>query len=202
MKIFRVDERNPVAQLAESAETAIDLRLSPNGQFVAARSAGGVVVTDIAASRRVWSLDRAISRLEFSADSQAAIVGLPDGTIVAIDLMTSREVSRFRSRFTPLLFAVQPAATNLAVADTVDFEGIEIWDWAQAKKLMAMRISDKAPLSALAWSPDSQNLAVGVGDTRCAEIWDLGEKRVLKTFEGHVRKESHRSRIIRPVPFY
>ncbi len=66
-------------------------------------------------------------------------------------------------------------------------EEAQIWDAATGKLLSTYQVSSAAlnqPFSAIAWSPDSKEIALSDG-TSAVQIWDVTTGKLLLTYQGH-----------------
>ena len=136
-----------------------------------------------------WLRPVAFLHTEFTADSRRIVIGCRDGSIVRRSTWPLAEkCARLRTGFRPSLFALHPDGTQIAIVDEARHAGVEIWDLEPGKKVAELPLGEDGPASALTWSPEGRRLAVGLGDTNRAEIWDLAQKRPLVVLEGHAQR--------------
>jgi serine/threonine protein kinase/WD40 repeat protein len=186
--VHRVGQREPIARVIGPGAPLGRLWISPDGRSLAIAGADALQVRDIDAGRVVLHRAGKAVSLEFDSDSHRAAIGLADGTVVLADVTDGRELTRFQAGFTPAPLALRADGTRLAIADEFRDTGVQIWDLEPPRKAAVLRLAERGPAVALAWSPDGHRLGVGLANSSAAEIWDIAARRPSVVLEGHAQR--------------
>jgi serine/threonine protein kinase/WD40 repeat protein len=186
--VHRVGQRGPIARVTDLGAAPARIWISPDGRSLAIALLDRLELRDIDAGRVVLALAGKALRIDFAANSRRAAIGFADGTIVLADVVAGREVARFNAGLGTTPMALRPDGSRLAIADKRRNSGVEIWDLDPPKKAAILRLVERGPALALAWSPDGRRLGIGLVGTPTAEIWDVAERRPVVTLEGHAQE--------------
>ena len=161
-----------------------DLRLSPNGKFLA--------VLDEHHALQIWRVADGTPLLReeprpcldavFSPDSRQLAFGQGD-RILTIDVASGKETNRWRLPSKAYTLAFHPRDRRLAVG-YAESRVASVYDSAQGSHVADLPVglmNDQV----VAWHPDGARLAVAGTDPRI-QIWDVAAKRRLAMLEGHV----------------
>lgn len=183
INIRRVSDGAEIRRI-ETHQSAREVSLSPNGQFVATLDEHNAV--------RIWRVIdgepllsqalRPCTTMTFGADSRQIAVAKEEWILV-IDLASGRETHRWRLPATASSLAFCPDQRRLAVGYSKR-QVVSIYDSAKGSHIADLPIGSLgAPV--LAWHPDGSRLALSGYDPRI-QIWDIGSRQKLATLEGHV----------------
>jgi serine/threonine protein kinase/WD40 repeat protein len=186
--VRRVGQQEPVARMIDFGGAPAQLWFSPDGRSLAIATADGLQVRDVDAGRVTLARAGKAVRVDFAADSRRAAIGFEDGTIVLADVAAGREVARFTAGHRPWPMALRPDGSRLALGDELRDTGVEIWDLEPPRKAATLRLTERRPAFALAWSPDGRRLGIGLVGSPLVEIWDVAERRPVVTLEGHAQE--------------
>jgi WD40 repeat protein/DNA-binding SARP family transcriptional activator len=145
----------------------------------------------------------------FSADSGTLYTCSLDGTVIKWDLGSQRRFGRLfttgartltPNAVTPITppLAVSPDGSQFAAQTAANTVGIFSVDTLRRK--ISLRVARDATITALAWSPDGAELAVG-GDGGLLQLWDVsGTPHLVRSF-GALRPTSKAPEAITSVAF-
>ena len=180
-----------------SGEQVKRLAFSPDGRRVAGVTHDGVMVWPAAGGhgRLLIPVDGSLAEVTFSPDGRNLIVGAcgcpPDALegVRIYDASTGRLLRRLPG--TRLMQAVElsPDGSRLATADWELGRGagkakVQIWDVRGWRPVRTITPLEGVQLSALAFSPDGSELAIG-GTDGTAGIWSVETGEQTLAFLGH-----------------
>jgi eukaryotic-like serine/threonine-protein kinase len=158
----------------------------PRSRYLAANC-----FTDNAGWRcRVWDLarggdlvldlpDRAFP--DFSPDGQSIALVNPDASVSEVEVASGKELNRIAGAGVLDLIRFSPDGTKLAGL-AFGSPVVHIWERASGRPIGALTAS--YPLTFLAWSPDSSQIAAG-GIPGSIGLWDVQSGRQRANLEGH-----------------
>ena len=187
------------ARLNASLGPLSAVAFSPNGDCVAAGSAGGAVClwnwqaktaprVFTGHKERVWSV-------AFSPDGQLLASAGNDGQVILWETATGQQARRLDNRGSPV-YAVAFSPDGLTLASGSHDDYTRLWRVATGKELGRFggplpqelaRPQVEAPrkgIMALAFSPDGHYLAAASGD-QAIHLWDAAAGREERRFAGH-----------------
>ena len=170
-----------------------DMRLSPDGETLAAASDGSVYLWDLQA-RKLRSVlvgdTHRIGSLTFSPTGETVAGGTWNNAIQLWDVQTGKLLKTLightdlNTRSMTIHFiAYSNDGERLASVGGEDGTTIRIWDVDTGELLQTITELPKHIYS-VAYSPDGQSL-VGGGSDSNIYLWDVGTGKRLKTFTGH-----------------
>jgi len=173
--------KDPIAdeRLSESI-----VAVSPNGDFVAEITAGGVRVTDRTnhSSKLVpVRLAGPTAPVALSDDGRNLVSADESGSIEVWDLASGKIKRTIKTEQKVTAVAINDSGQTLAAA-AAD-RSIVLWDLNSGAPLGDLKKHEDA-INALVFSPDGQTLASG-GDDRTAILWDVPSRRAKRTLKGH-----------------
>ncbi|OCH90173.1 WD40 repeat-like protein [Obba rivulosa] len=168
--------------------SVLSLAVSSDGGLVAAATAGGMVhLWNTSTGKRAGEplhVTQRVTGVVFLAQDALLASSSADGLIRIWDVQKGALArAPLAARSTPLHVAVSPDGKVLAA---VSRDSAELWDVATwESKGDPLQPGD----SAVAFSPDSQRLALGRYTEHCAFLWDL-PTRQYKRLDGHTKTVS------------
>ncbi len=170
---------------------------SPNGKIIAACSGDGTIrLWETGTGRQIHELkghSNVVSAITFSPDGTTLVSGSWDGTIRIWDTAQGTQITALSVKdkvFNYLSLALSPDGKKLAAGS--DQQMILLWDIQTSACVKELKSRGRY-ITAMAFSPDGNTLAVGSSGTnyRKIELWDANTGELSRTLEGH--KEGIRS---------
>jgi serine/threonine protein kinase/WD40 repeat protein len=180
--IQRVADNDEICRLPGMGPGEAGAWFSPNGRFLALRSADArFKVWDLAGSRPVVVVEEVsgTSGNDFSPDSSRLALGRKDGSIRLYELPAGRQLKQLKGIPTPGWPAFHPSGRQLALSCAT---GVQVYDLNTGNILA--ELPQPAGADCLAWHPDGKTLAVDGGD-QIIHIWDVAARKPIARLEGH-----------------
>jgi WD40 repeat protein len=170
-ELLRVAPPESTSRAAPSSAPV--LALSPEGGLLAlvAREPKTVHLWEVAPARRraFMNLDAAVSELAFTPDGRSLLTASHDGQLWLWEATTGEAITRMRQGTWRVSLSLAPGARWLATA-SADRKAAFIWDLPTGQELLRVEAGQR--LSAVAWSPEGDRLAVaGQGGDVC--LWEV-----------------------------
>jgi WD40 repeat protein len=184
--VSRVVDHVEICRIPELIPTAM-LMLSPDGNYLAARSGAGQ-------SLSVWSLegdvphvvhrelcrgDIGIGAFSFSHDNQLFAMGRPDGTVSVRSLPSGELYREWKFDSGAQHLAFHPERPQIAMAGR---DPVQIRDYESGR--MLVRLEETAGATWVAWHPEGKLLATADADLGIT-LWEPDEFRRYRKLRGH-----------------
>jgi WD40 repeat protein len=179
------------------------VKFSPDGRFVAAQ-AGSVFVFDVATEELVqvfhrgnteWSPDECPGvscqnawGFDFSPEGDRFVVASEDGQATVWDSESGEMQLVLLTEGNWQVSYVAFSPDGELIATITAYGPVRLWSAASGEELVL--IGDEVLRGPLAFSPDSQELAIGQGDTGIVSIWDVQDRTKTKEIEVNTGGES------------
>jgi len=173
IRLWSVADGSPVGTLVGARNFVYCVAFSPDGAMLAAGDASGTVgLWNVKTSEKLRTLEGHTDRLStisYSPDGSTLATASYDHTVRLWDL-SSGETVRTIPRGTHVV-AFDPEGKLIALGDDGMLHETEIWDVTTGKRVAELLSKESGMCNHLAFSPDGQTLASGVGST--IRIWKL-----------------------------
>jgi WD40 repeat protein len=184
--IHRVEDDSEICRIPQAVPEAL-LLMSPDGRFLAIRSAAGDDV-------QVWSVDDSPPRLvlaeschstygfgavDFSPDGSLLAVGRPHGAVVVRSLPPADFHREWPVGSPACRVAFHPLQPQIAI---VTMAAVEVRDYRSGRLLV--RLENTAGASWVAWHPEGLLLATADA-SQSISLWQPPDFKRLRTLAGH-----------------
>ena len=176
------------------SEVINPIALSADGKIFASANRTGVTIRDVETGEKLKDVEivgiEEITKIIFSPDSQTICVGANNGDLKIISVASGNVLlnlpNQKRERNDPLLFS--PDGKKLL---SVAGEKISVWDVTTGKLLGTItniversgRKSEISDVEGVAFTPDSQTIAVASGAYSKLTLWNGADGKLLKSLE-------------------
>ncbi len=186
VKFWRVNDGTLTAAIEDHLNSESSLAFSPDGKFLASGSDnGGIRLWDLTNGNLIQSMEGHINKINsliFSEDSQTITSTSYDGLIVKWQVSSSSPISTVQiygeSNISEL--KLSPNGQIAASTDHANFDPVYLWN-ANDGSLLKPLGGCETNGDGLAFSPDSQRIAIGTYPLIC--IWEIQSGSLVTSFE-------------------
>ena len=155
------------------------MTFSRNGQFLATvPNNGAVQVWDVRTHRLTETIKQSspgdINSMSFSPSGALLAIDMQDG-VQLWDMRTGAFSAAFPGQVDGMMFS--PNSAQLAISTR---DGVQLWDLAANRLLTTLDSGAGDPVTAVVFSPDGRDLAVGTANYR-VQVWNLISHRLMTT---------------------
>jgi WD40 repeat protein/tRNA A-37 threonylcarbamoyl transferase component Bud32 len=157
----------------------------PDGRFVAlggTDNTAHVWQAENVGTPRHYGMGAAVTALAVPADGNSLSIGLEDGTIRRIYVMTSKDAGRFERHAGAVTGLAHSPDGNLLLSGGVD-RTLRLWNVATRRAVQIFKgLTGK--VTAVAYAPNGRYVLAG--DEKTLRLWDVRSPvLLLRSFEGH-----------------
>jgi len=163
------------------------VNFSPDGKLLSAHGNEDVSVWDLGTRKRLWTAKTILG-------SPSSAPFSPDGTWVACQVADGAVVFFNATDGSPIRHANAPGELSSRLVISPDGRWLAAGNWEgeviltdSAGVRIRVLTGHRAPVQAVAFSPDSRQLATGGAD-RQVKLWDLEAGKESATFRGHRKR--------------
>jgi WD40 repeat protein len=164
------------------------LTWSPDGRYLASDGYPAAHVWDVETGQLVRDFPGVVPAWSPDGRSLAVASANSEGRLRVYEFETGELLWTVQHRSINTV-AWSPNGRYLASAgidDAIPNSDLRIWDAATGTLIRSMPVTYGSALYAVAWSPDSQYVAVGAGYSSAITIWEIETGSLVRTLLGHL----------------
>ncbi len=172
IKVCKLDERQEISSLDGPGVPAMALQFSPDGRFLAAGYASGILVWELTERSVRLRLPHAFLGFDWSADSRQLVVGRQDKSIGVYALPAGTEQRRLLVGVAPLRLAIDPSGLLVAFSAQAH-PAVQICELTSGR--LVAELTAKSVLEHVTWAGDGRLLAAAGWD-RNLYVWEVRDQ--------------------------
>ncbi|KAF5350343.1 hypothetical protein D9758_012800 [Tetrapyrgos nigripes] len=134
-----------------------------------------------------WKMNSKISCMDFSSDGKMLALGLEDGMIGIMNLLTGKYIQELQGH-TDLVEAVGFSPDGTKLASGSGDKTLRLWDVAACSQITEPLQGHTKSVNSVAFSPDGTKLASGSRD-KTLRLWDVATcSQITEPLQGHTNE--------------
>lgn len=184
-RVARANDRTTLLDLPDAPRDGVHHLFDESGNHLACRyfnPAVGLVVCDMRSNKQLFRVPIAFNAMDFARDGKTIVIGTADGHLDRYELATGNRIASLNVGGDIEAISCRPGSDDVAEFD--ESGGLRIVRFGNnGSPIVLPRSMDQ--ITAIAWSPNGRQLAVGGSVPSEVDLIDCEARTVQATLPGH-----------------